>query len=159
MNHIECCLQEKEISCTRNRVKVILRKSWILGCQHWKWVSTSMPRGPHETGAGEADTAGVSWAVHSADEDGTWPLITSTTICIFQRKKMYGKPSKATSQDAGFYSPLPTSSLLVQACLKGSVIPWIMWRGYFTSYDFVSHKHSSWAGNLLKQLFFSSPQN
>ena len=57
MNHIECCLQEKEISCTRNRVKVILGKAEFLAANTENEYPLACPRGPHETRAGEADTA------------------------------------------------------------------------------------------------------
>lgn len=60
MNHIECCLQEKEISCTRNRVKVILGKAEFLAANTENEYPLACPRGPHETRAGEADMAGVS---------------------------------------------------------------------------------------------------
>ena len=56
---------------------------------------------------------------------------------------MYGQPSKATSQDAGFYSPLPTSSLTCSSTSQGQRFTWERVKGLFHSYDFVSHKHSS----------------
>ena len=56
----ECCLQEKEISCTRNTVKVILGKAEFLAASIENEYPPACPQGPHETWAGGGQTRQVS---------------------------------------------------------------------------------------------------
>lgn len=116
---IEWCLQEKEISCTRNTVKVILGKVEFLAANIENEYLLACPQGPHETWAGGGGDS--RYLLSSPQCRWRW----NVTSCNFNynlhisEEEDVWKSSKATSQDTGFYSPVPTSSLTCSSMSEG----------------------------------------